>query len=161
MSDYEGSSAKLLDPDGNISSRETSDRRENPTRFLSRYTFFGKRKGNRRDSDPDTHYYVDFASGWYLGLLVVVMGMIAFDTVSTLWIIRRGGAEANPLMAWALEQGTMWFVLIKILPALAGFMLLGVLTKYPISKVLACVLTLIYGAIIFVHLNLLQKIHLA
>lgn len=145
--------------DGDISSRTSSDRRQRPTPFLSRYTLWGRRRSNRRDSDPRSHYYVDRASGFYLTVLIIILAMILFDTTSTLYIISHGGSEANPLMAWALEQGTTWFILIKILPALAGFMLLGVLTKFPISKVLAVLLTVIYGSIIVVHLNLLHRIH--
>ncbi len=145
--------------DGDISHRKTSDRRHRPTPFLSRYTLRGRRKGHRRDSDPQSHYYVDRASGFYLTVLLIILGLIVFDTASTLYIISRGGSEANPLMAWALEQGTAWFILIKILPALTGFMLLGVLTRFPISKVLSILLTVIYGSIIVVHLNLLHRIH--
>jgi len=159
MHENQPSAACPQPSDGDISHRKAPDRRQRPTPFLSRYTLFGRRMGNRRDSDPPSHYYVDRAAGFYLKTLFAILFLILFDTVSTLYIISRGGGEANPLMAWALAQGTVYFIIIKILPALAGFMLLGVLTKFPISKVLTLILTVVYGGIIIVHLNLLHRIH--
>ena len=139
--------------------RSVSDRRRRPTRMLSRYTLVGRRRGNRRATDPQSNYFVDFARGSNLVALILVLLLILADTVSTLHIVNRGGGEANPLMRWMLELSPFWFAFVKTASALAAFLLLGVHVKWSIGRRLTALLLLAYGALIVWHVTLLLKIH--
>ncbi|MBM3318454.1 MAG: hypothetical protein FJY75_11440 [Candidatus Eisenbacteria bacterium] len=127
--------------------------------MLSRYTLVGRRRRNRRETDPQSHYYIDWIQGPYLWALVAVVAFIAADALSTLHIISKGGSEANPLMRWMLDRGTLWFLGAKALTALVGFLLLAVHRFFPISRPLVALLFLAYGALVLYHVYLLFKIH--
>lgn len=127
--------------------------------MFSRYTLFGRRKGNRRTSDPQKNYFVDKATGANLVALILVCLLILIDTVSTLHIIRMGGGEANPIMRWMLELSPLWFAFVKVLTALAAFAVLTVHCKYPVMRPLTVVLLLAYGTLVGYHAILLFRIH--
>ena len=139
--------------------RAGEDRRKRPTPMLSKYTVFGRRRHNRRDTDPRSHYYVDWIEGWYLYTLIGILVLIAADALSTLHIISRGGGEANPLMRWMLERGPFWFIASKAATALAGFFLLAVHRFFSSARVLVTVLLLTYGTLVLYHIYLLIRIH--
>jgi len=127
--------------------------------MFSRYTMFGRRRQNRRTSDPQASYYVDWISGPYLVALILVVILILIDTFSTLHIIHMGGGEANPLMRWMLELSPFWFALVKAGTALTAFFLLGVHRYFPVARVLTSVLLVAYGALVCYHAVLLVRIH--
>jgi len=127
--------------------------------MLSRYTFSGRRRSNRRLSDPQVRYYVDWVSGGYLTALVAVVAFILIDTLSTLYIIRCGGGESNPLMRSLIDRGPLWFALVKVGTALVGFTLLAVHRFFPIARMMVTVLLAAYGGITAFHLFLLFQIH--
>jgi hypothetical protein len=128
--------------------------------MLSRYTMLGRRRRNRRTSDPSIRYYIDWIDGRYRLALVAVVLFIVADAFSTLHIIKHGGGEANPLMAWMLDRGTAWFVFVKVITAILGFLLLAVHRFFPVARVLATTLLLAYGFIVLYHFFLLTQIHL-
>lgn len=140
--------------------RSCADRRKQPTAVFSRYTFFGRRRRNRRDDDPNKRYFVDRADGPYLKVLFAILLFIIVDIFSTLYIIGQGGCEANPIMDWVLQQGKGCFISVKGLTALFGFLLLGASRYFPIARPLAAALLLAYGGIVIYHLYLLLWIHL-
>jgi hypothetical protein len=154
-----GGDSLLPDPkeqpaDESPAGRQGADRRRRPTPMFSRYTFFGRRRRNRRDTDPSVRYYVDWIDGHYRRALVAVVLFILFDSFSTLHIISRGGGEANPLMAMLLGLGAGWFVAIKVVSALWAFVLLAVHRFFPVARMLAA-----DGVIVLYHLFLLLQIH--
>lgn len=53
----------------------------------------------------------------------IMLALIAYaDTVSTLWLVNTGVAvEANPIMAFYLQQGALWFIGVKLLMLLPAF----------------------------------------
>jgi hypothetical protein len=144
--------------------RGTPDRRRRPTRMLSRYTLVGRRHRNRRTTDPQASYYVDFPRGSILLVVILLLLMILADTVSTLHIVNRGGGEANPIMRRMLDLSPFWFAFVKVANALAAFILLGVHCKFRLMRRLTTVhlttvLLLIYVALACYHVVLLVKIH--
>jgi hypothetical protein len=139
--------------------RGRTDRRQRPTPMFSRYTLFGRRKGNRRTTDPRRNYFVDKATGANLVALILVCLLILIDTVSTLHIVRMGGGEANPIMRWMLEFSPLGFALAKLLTAVAAFVVLTVHCKYPVMRPLTVVLLLAYGVLVCYHVVLLLRIH--
>ncbi len=148
------------DVDASGLGREHSDRRSRPTPMFSRYTFFGRRRRNRRNTDPSRRYYVDWIDGHYLRALITVVLLVLIDCFSTLHIISAGGGESNPLMAMVLELGAGWFVAVKVLSAVWGFLLLAVHRFFPVARLLAAVLLTAYGAVVVYHVYLLAHIHL-
>ena len=128
--------------------------------MLSRYSFFGRRRRNRRETDPRRNYFVDRGENlWQTGLVAILL-FVVIDALSTLHIIGQGGAEANPIMAWFLARGTLYFILAKVAPALAGFAVLTVGRHFRPAQPIALVLILVYGVLILYHLYLLTRIHL-
>ena len=53
----------------------------------------------------------------------IMIGLLAYaDTVSTLWLINSGLArEANPIMAFYLELGALYFIGVKLMMVLPAF----------------------------------------
>jgi hypothetical protein len=137
--------------------RECRDRRSRPTPMLSRYTCFGRRRGFRRNEDLRNPSCIDFPRGPYLYALLLMIFLISVDTFSTLYILSRGGTEANPLMQWFLDRGTGWFILAKLGTALAGFVLLGVHEFVRPARKVVGILILAYFALAIYHLALLIK----
>lgn len=147
------------DPDAVDVRRIRTDRRRQPTPMFSKYTFFGRRRHNRRGDDPQKNYYVDWISGPYLRALIGIILLITADSLSTLHIISQGGSEANPLMRWFLERGTLHFLAAKLGTGLLGFLMLAVHRFFPIARSLVALLLLTYGALVLYHIALLTKIH--
>ena len=57
-------------------------------------------------------------SKYWQPILIVCLQIM--DAILTLFIIKNGGGEANPLMRWFLHQGVMPFCLAKLLVAILG-----------------------------------------
>jgi len=145
-------------PPDPAAARRTSDRRARPTPMLSRYTLFGRRRNNRRITDPAACYYVDRSSGIFHVAVLAMLAFIAADTISTLYILSRGGTEANPLMRWLLTLGQDWFVAVKVGSGLIGFILLGVHCKFPTARYLLVLLVAVYFVLSLYHLVLLAQV---
>ena len=139
------------DPSG---SRGT-DRRRKPTPLLSRHTFRGRRRRNRRATDPRSGYYVDWVEGNYRAAVLAVGAFILLDAVATLEILSRGGTEANPLMAFVLGHSIWSFLLVKVTGAFVAVLVLGVHRHFPNIRRLGALLLAAYGSIALYHLLLL------
>jgi len=135
--------------------REVVDRRKKPTPMFSRYTFRGRRRANRRASDPRSGYYVDWVEGHYRTAVFAVGVFILLDAAATLEILSRGGTEANPLMAFLLGHSLWAFLMVKIAGALAAVLLLGVHRHFPKVRGLGAILLAAYGGVALYHLLLL------
>ena len=137
--------------------RRNRDRRNRPTPMLSRYTLFGRRRGNRRTDDPQSCYYVDRSTGMFQTAIVAMLAFIAADTLSTLFILSQGGTEVNPLMRWLLQLGTNWFVAAKVASGLIGFIILAVHCKFPTARYLLVALVSVYLVLALYHVYLLTS----
>ena len=127
------------------------DRRRRPTSMFSRWLFRGRRRGGRRDGERD-RIYVDRPGGWVIAAFVVVVGLSILDAGFTLYLLKRGATEANPIMRAALNLGDSAFVLIKtaVTVLAAGFLMLH--KNWPLGRVcLACALVG-YSALTLYHL---------
>ena len=142
-----------------VGRRSLPDRRAAPTVFISRYTFLGARRRNRRQSDPRKRYYVDWIDGPFAWALLALVTLIVFDTFSTIFILAKGGLEMNPLMAWVLGQGTGWFVVAKLLPAFLLFPLLAVHRYFFVGRFGTLFLLFAYTWVFSIHLTVLVRIN--
>ena len=123
--------------------------------MFSRYTFRGRRRANRRTSDPGGGYYVDWVEGNYRSAVFAVGAFILIDAAATLEILSRGGTEANPLMAFLLGHSLWAFLTVKLSGALLAVLILGVHRHFPKVRGLGAVLLAAYGGIALYHLLLL------
>ncbi len=131
---------------------EGPDRRREPTPPLSRYTFFGRRRGNRRDLDPQNDYYVDWAAGPYLWMLYAIMLLVLFDATATWLIIRQGVEEGNPLIVWILSLGPLAFWAVKLGPLPLFLVLLAVKRFFAWARFLVWFIFIVYAALAAFHL---------
>lgn len=134
------------------------DRRLMETPALSRFTFFGRRRKNRRQDDPDRNYYVDWAAGPYLWMLYAVIVLVVFDATSTWLIIRQGIEEGNPLIAWLLNLGPSAFWAVKLGPLPLFLVLLAVKRFFVWARVLVWLVFIVYAALAAFHLWGIQSI---
>lgn len=79
--------------------------------------------------------------------------LTAADAALTLALIGRGeAAEANPLMRWALAQGTSYFLALKSLMSLTGILgLIGLWQRRPVAGRKAAAGILLLYAIVIVY----------
>jgi hypothetical protein len=84
-----------------------------PTAFFSKYSFRGRRKINRRSTDPDYNYYVDRYGVKSIAAFMIILILCVIDAKITIRIVEAGGREINPIMDWALSLGATWFQIIK------------------------------------------------
>jgi hypothetical protein len=102
------------------------DRRKRPTPMLSRYTFFGGRRGACEAAGRHQDTYVDVYSSRQALLVLVFFGLTIFDAAATIYYIDHvRGTEWNPIAQWLLNQGNVLFLLGKGMPT--GLLLLFVM----------------------------------
>ena len=89
----------IKDADGYI----LQERRKRPTPGLSRYTFFGQRKGFYRESDHQKGGYIDHYSSKLFIVLVAILGLNVLDVILTMVILEHRGFELNPVVQSAIE----------------------------------------------------------
>ena len=93
------------------------DRRKRPTPMLSRYSFVGGRRRDFRSNVEGQDAYVDVYDQPLAALVLVFFALTIFDAIATVYYIDHAhGSEWNPLAAWMLKQGRLYFVLAKGIP---------------------------------------------
>lgn len=101
------------------------DRRKRPTPLVSRYSFLGgRRRGARRDHEKEGQF-IDVYSWRAVSVLLFLFTLTVVDSVSTLIYLGKGGREMNPVAQWMIDQGPVFFVMLK--GTLSGLCLLFVL----------------------------------
>lgn len=138
--------------------RQLADRRQDPTPAISRYSLRGRRARIRREFDLLRGRYVDRSSGAHLALILTLLILVTVDTASTLFILEHGGQELNPLMDEALRRGVGWFLLFKLGPLPAAFLLLSIHRYFRWVRATLGVLVAVYGGLAVYHLYLLGRV---
>jgi hypothetical protein len=128
--------------------RSRSDRREQPTPVLSRYTFWGKRGHFRRVEDQARGGYVDRYSSGLLLLLLVLLALNITDAVFTLFILDCGGSEANPLIGALMAHCGNEFWIWKFLIVAVAVLFLCLHAHFPRVKKGLWMVTLIYCGVV-------------
>jgi hypothetical protein len=114
-----------------------SDRREERTPLISRYSLGGgRRQRARRKEDRRRHL---FADSYSLHLLVVLMALLLFsyiDSYLTLTLIYHNIAtEGNPIMAFHMKHGILSFIFNKGFITSVSLVVLCTLKNLYIAKV--------------------------
>lgn len=104
--------------------RSGRDRRAAATPPVSRYLFRGRRRSMRRSRDREQSYHVDRYSHHLLLLILLVILLSVCDAALTMYLMRHGAEEANPVMAFFLRHGAWAFLSAKYLLTAASAILL-------------------------------------
>ena len=144
-------------PEGDVSYRGP-DRRKRSTPMFSRFLFWGRRKGGRRDGEREK-VYVDRPGGWVLAAFAIIVGLSLLDATFTLYLLKQGATEANPVMRAALHLGDQAFVLIKtgVTVLAAGFLMVH--KNWPLGRLCLAVALLGYSALTLYHLYAQQLVN--
>jgi len=111
-------------PENRACRRRLKDRRRQPTPLFSRYTFVGRRRGLRRREERYQGHYVDRFNGWFLGLILAIFILSLLDGFLTVFHLRNGAVELNPIMRYYLELSPAYFLLVKTFTTGVGLLIL-------------------------------------
>ncbi len=103
---------------------DSTARRENEGVPGFRYLFFGRRKEIRRHEDNQESYFLDHYSLRIFSIIVGIILLSVTDAMLTLYLIRHGAAEVNPIMEHFLKYGPLPFLAAKYLLTTASVALL-------------------------------------
>lgn len=125
------------------------------------YLFFGRRKGMRRHKDNQKSYFLDHFSLRIFSIIIGIILLSVTDAILTLYLIRHGAAEANPIMEHFLKYGPLPFLAAKYLLTTASVVLLLVYKNVHIfgtkirAKYLFIIIFLIFASVVLWELFLI------
>ena len=88
------------------------------------YLFFGRRKEVRRLDDHRKDHFLDLHSLRAFSITIVVALLSIIDATLTLYLVRNGATEINPIMEYFLKYGPLPFITVKYLLTTASMVLL-------------------------------------
>lgn len=140
-------------PDGER--RDIQDRRRRPTPAVSRYTFWGgRRREARRPEDAEVHRFVDIYDNRFLVPLLMLLTLSLTDALFTLYFIKHGAREVNPIMDYFLQMSGVTFYYVKFGATAAGITVLCWLKNFGRVKQILYLLTILYAVVDLNHLIL-------
>ncbi len=140
--------------------RDRVERRKIGLKSMLYAMFYSRRRETRRDGE-DIAYYTDWYSAPLFVLAVSVALLCVADAFFTLELIRRGGSELNPFMAYLLDKGLYLFVGVKMALTIGAVVLLVLHQRFSFfRKVRAAHILLLtffgYATLIGYELTLLE-----
>ncbi|MGE5239738.1 MAG: DUF5658 family protein [Chloroflexota bacterium] len=132
--------------------RIVADRRKRPTPLISRFTFFGGRRGNvRRREDTSRYQFVDRYGTMMLIVLLSLFGLTQLDGFLTLMLVEGDIAvEANPAMAYCLELGAVPFILAKTLITALSICIFCLCHRFLVARVsLVCAIAVYFVLVVY------------
>ncbi len=137
-----------------MENRGNEDRRKNPTPMFSKYLLMGRRRWNRRSSDPKECYYVDrFGKKAWLAVIMILV-LCGADAAFTIYHLENNDAtEVNPIIAMLMEiEGNTWWIVIKYAVTATGLFILLVHKNFTLARIATIVIVVMYGVLIAYHL---------
>ena len=125
------------------------------------YLFFGRRKGMRRHEDNQESYFLDHYSLRIFSIIIGIILLSLTDALLTLYLIRNGAAEINPIMEHFLRYGPLPFLAAKYLLTTASIVLLLVYKNVHIfgtkirAKYLFIIILLVFASVVLWELFLI------
>jgi hypothetical protein len=111
----------------------STDRRALTWRTLFASGFAPRRRGGRRASDHDVP--VDFHDRRLLVPVLLMLALSIVDAFLTLTLMKDGATEANPLLAFVLDEHPRLFAAVKMVLTGGGAVLLVALARARVFKV--------------------------
>jgi hypothetical protein len=140
---------------GNFERRELNDRRKQPTPGLSKFSFFGRRRGFRREADRLKGGYIDRYGPGLLFLLLLVVALNILDAMLTIVILDRGGWEINPVARSAIDLFGERFWAWKFIIVSIALILLCIHSKFKPIKTIIVTAGFIYASVVLYEIFLL------
>jgi len=134
----------LEDTQRSSARRTGMDRRKQDPPLFSRYLLIGRRSYPRREADRQVPQKVDRYSQRIFVMILFILGLSLTDALFTLLLVDNGAEEVNPLMAYYLEEGQLFFILIKYFLTCASVMLILFYKDCSLFKTKAKVRVLFY-----------------
>jgi hypothetical protein len=125
------------------------------------YLFFGRRKGMRRHEDNQESYFLDHYSLRIFSIIIGIILLSLTDAMLTLYLIRNGAAEVNPIMEHFLRYGPLPFLAAKYLLTTASIVLLLIYKNVHIfgtkirAKYLFIIILLVFASVVLWELYLI------
>jgi hypothetical protein len=138
----------LLDP-SESERRERHDRRQCNNVWAS-LRLSGRRQGSRRNGEGEDTY-VDHPARHVVNMACVIIVCSILDALLTLLYIERGGEEANPVMAVAIDFGMTTFVGLKMALTILGIGLLALHQNFRLGLRGLYGMTIIYLILLAYH----------
>jgi hypothetical protein len=113
--------------------RRVQDRRALTWRTLLASGFAPRRRGGRRASDHDVP--VDFHDRRLLVPVLLMLALSVVDGFLTVTLMKDGATEANPLLAFVLDEHPQLFAAVKMVLTGGGVVLLVALARARVFKV--------------------------
>ena len=133
--------------------REANDRRKRPTPMFSRFLFIGRRRWNRRTEDPKKRYYVDRFGRKAWAAVAVILLLCGADAAFTAYHLSQGATEANPVVAWMMDDLGMLWPIAKYLITAAGLFFLLVHKNFTLARIATIFIVVMYGTLMIYHLS--------
>ena len=108
--------------------RNVADRRELGWRTVL-FGFLRSRRREHRRSAEGEPVFIDWHHPWLFFLAVGTMLLSCLDAFFTLQLLDRGAVEVNPVMAMAINHGTLVFTASKLLMTGVGILMLVFLSR--------------------------------
>ncbi|KHE92000.1 MAG: hypothetical protein SCABRO_02263 [Candidatus Scalindua brodae] len=115
----------------------------------------------RRHEDNQESYFLDHYSLRVFGIIISIILLSLTDAMLTLYLIRNGAAEVNPIMEHFLRYGTLPFLAAKYLLTTASIVLLLIYKNVHIfgtkirAKYLFVIILLIFASVVLWELYLI------
>jgi hypothetical protein len=120
-------------PPGRDRRLNDKDRRALTWRTLLTSGFAPRRRGGRRASDHDVP--VDFHDRRLLVPVLLMLALSVVDGFLTVTLMKHGATEANPLLAFVLDEHPRLFAAVKMVLTGGGAVLLVALARARVFKV--------------------------
>lgn len=144
-----------------------SDRRSgDDRRALSARTFFQggltpRRRGGRRAGEH--HVLVDWHEPHLLFLALTILILSVLDAFLTLTLLTQGAHEANPILAWLLDNHPGLFAVVKMSLTGGGVLVLVAMARATVFRVVRVVtimhgFTLAYVALVYYEWQMLGSL---
>jgi hypothetical protein len=114
--------------------RLCDDRRRLSWRTFLQGSFTPRRRSGRRGSEADA--LVDWHEPHLLFLAITILLLSVSDAFLTLALVARGAHEANPIMAYLLEQAPRVFATVKVALTGTGIVVLVALARARLFRVI-------------------------
>ena len=129
----DGIPAQGLDGDF-VNRRQTPDRRRTTWRTFIQGSLTPRRRVSRRGDESQS--LIDWHEPHLLFLSVVILLLSVTDAFLTLTLIARGATEANPFLAFVLEQYPQAFAIVKMTLTGLGVVCLVALARLKVFRVI-------------------------
>jgi hypothetical protein len=121
--------------------------------MFSRFLFVGRRRWNRRATDPRERYYVDRFGKKAWVAAIVILALCGADAVFTVYHLTGGATEANPIVAFMMAKMGIFWPVVKYLMTATGLFFLLIHKNFTLARVSTVVIVAMYGVLMFYHLS--------